>query len=220
MIYVSDHLLDVRRGLLYSSRHKFVARHAKVFLTAVGLAFSVAFVLSLFLPRAIFLDGTGLSIAVVLYLLAIHRGRRIKRLFPKEVMVALLFAAGSTIAVWSHRQHLHAAAAALVNFAGLCLLNCVGVDTWEWQSAAERPRPPHFLIEWLGNHYFAMSFLLILGATVSLQRYPVPVLAIAGSTLSLLLVARIRHRFSAESVRLMADLCLLIVPLRLLVMRP
>jgi hypothetical protein len=219
MIYVSDHLLDARRGLLYSSRHRFVAQHARAFVAVLALAFLAAFVLSVFLPRPIFTAGVGLSVAVALYLFTIHHGGPVKRIFPKEAMVAMLFAAGSTIVVWTDPQRLPAAVTALIGFAGLCLANCVAVDTFEWQSVVERPHAPHRVVRWLGRHFDAMCVLLTFATAVLLRGHLWLVLAIASSAIMMMLVSRIRARFSAESVRLLTDLSLLIPPFALLVGR-
>jgi hypothetical protein len=219
IIYVTDHLLDSRRGLLYSSRHRFVARHARAFIAALTLSLVMAFGLSLRLPHRIYWGGIALSIVVGSYLFAIYRGQRIKRWLPKEVIVALLFAAGSAIVIWTEPHYLPNTTAALVSFVGLCLLNCAAVDSWEWQSVIERPHPPHGFVQWLGNHFAAAGLLLVAISALWLRHLPLLATAIIGSTMLLLLLERIRHHFRPESVRLLADAALLVVPLCLVVVR-
>lgn len=216
MIYVSDHLLDVRRGLLYSSRHAFVARNRRALVPILAFALALAAALCFFLPWRIFIAGLGLSLAVLLYLAIVHRGRRLKRVLPKEVMVALLFASGTSIVVWSDPQQIKSGVAALVVFAGLCLVNCVAVDTWEWQSVADRPHPPHTVTRWLGRQFLPLLVLLLLFTLISLRDHPSLAAATVISLVSLLMVAQWRHRFSPEIVRLLADVALLVGPVVLL----
>lgn len=219
MIYISDHLLDSRRGLLYSSRHRFVAGHARVLMMALTIAAGTAIYLTAFLPRPIFVGGIGLSLAVAVYLSIVHRGDRIKRLLPKEVMVAILFAAGSTIIVWTNAQDFRTAILSLLTFTLLCLANCVAVDNWEWDLEPERRHRPHWLIERLGQKRLEIICLVLASMVLLSGRTTWIEVAIVISALLLLTVSRSYRRFSADTSRLLADLCLLIPPVLLLLVQ-
>jgi hypothetical protein len=173
---------------------------------------STCAVLCFALTKEILFSGTALSVAVLLYLALIHRESRLKRLFPKEVMVALLFAAGSTISVWSDVHRARQALPAILAFASLCMLNCSAVDTWEWKSVVERRHAPHRVVRIIGNHFRLFCSIFVASAFLLLQRNAELTIALGGSAALLLLLSQIRSRFSAETLRLLADVCLLLVP--------
>ncbi len=74
-------------------------------------------------------DDSYLGVFALLYLFAVHCG--VSRL-PKELAVAVLFAAATAVPAWSRlasgREQL---APAIVFFALLCWINCVGIEKWE-----------------------------------------------------------------------------------------
>jgi hypothetical protein len=78
-------------------------------------------------------DDLWIGVFALLYLLAVHGGAR--RL-PKELAVAILFAAATAVPAWSRlnadnglgKEQL---APAIVFFALLCWINCVGIEKWE-----------------------------------------------------------------------------------------
>jgi hypothetical protein len=137
LLYVTDRILDGLRqphAALLRERHHFHARHRIAFVAAalflaVLLAWSV---LTYMRPEAL-RDDSYLGIFALLYLVVVHRGA--SRL-PKELAVAILFAAATAVPAWSRlnaggnagKEQL---APAIIFFALLCWINCVGIEKWE-----------------------------------------------------------------------------------------
>jgi hypothetical protein len=156
LLYVADRILDglhqSRRALL-RERHHFHARHRAAFLGAASfLATLLAwFVLTYMRPETL-RDDLYLGVFALLYLFVVHRGAF--RL-PKELAVAVLFAAATAVPAWSRlsgrglggaggsgREQL---APAIVFFALLCWINCVGIEKWEGG-------PLHATTRWASLH--------------------------------------------------------------------
>jgi hypothetical protein len=136
LLYVADRILDgLRQGEL-RERHHFHARHRKAFLWAASLTvvFVAWFVLTHMRPEAL-RDNSWVGIFALLYLFAVHLPTKSARaLLPKELAVAILFAAATAVPAWSRigaslgKEQL---APAVVFFAGLCWINCVSIEKWE-----------------------------------------------------------------------------------------
>jgi hypothetical protein len=217
MIYASDHLLDLRRGPVYSERHEFALRHASTICKVISAAFVVGLALVFKLPYSIVRGGSLLSFAVLVYLLLVHTGTTFKRMLPKEVMVALIFAAGSSIAVWSDPHKWQAAWPELSLFWALCLLNCVAVDTCEWQRNPRRTSVPHPFTRWAGRHLTSLSLILAATAFVALGASSMPLaLAVSAASIGLMVISRRGERWSPDSLRLIADGALLLPALLVL----
>jgi hypothetical protein len=135
IVYVADRLLD---GIdpdqaQLRDRHHFHARHRAAFVFAASLFGSLLVwgVLTHMNPKA-FRDNLWLGGMALIYLVAVHRrGFR----FPKELAVAILFAAATAVPAWSRlgsggldKERL---APAIVLFALLCWMNCAGIEKWE-----------------------------------------------------------------------------------------
>jgi hypothetical protein len=136
LLYVADRILDgLRQGEPLHERHRFHARHRTAFLAAASLlAVLLAWaVFTRMRPEAI-RDNSWIGIFALIYLFAVHR--RPAFTLPKEVAVAILFAAAVAVPAWSRlgagnglgREQL---APAVVCFAGLCWINCVSIEKWE-----------------------------------------------------------------------------------------
>jgi hypothetical protein len=152
LLYVADRILDgLRRpqGELLRERHHFHARHRTAFLlTASFLAVLwVWFILTRMRPEALH-DDSWIGVFALLYLLAVHC--RTPGL-PKELAVGILFAAATAVPAWSRlsagnplgKEQL---APAIIFFALLCWINCVGIDKWEGGNR------PHIITRWAGLH--------------------------------------------------------------------
>jgi hypothetical protein len=136
LLYVADRILDgLRPGELLRERHHFHARHRTAFLSAAsGLAVLLAWsVVTRMRPEAV-RDNSWIGVFALIYLFAVHR--RPAFTLPKELAVAILFAAAVAVPAWSRlgagnglgKEQL---APAVVCFAGLCWINCVGIEKWE-----------------------------------------------------------------------------------------
>ena len=136
LLYVADRILDgLRQGELLRERHHFHARHRTAFLSAASLlAVLLAWsVVTRMRPEAV-RDNSGIGVFALIYLFAVHRMPALT--LPKELAVAILFAAATAVPAWSRlgagnelgKEQL---APAVVFFAGLCWINCVSIEKWE-----------------------------------------------------------------------------------------
>jgi hypothetical protein len=137
LLYVADRVLDGLRQshpALLRERHHFHARHRIAFLWAASfLAVLLAWSVRTYMRPETLRDDSYIAIFALLYLFAVHRGR--SRL-PKELAVAVLFATATAVPAWSRlspgsglaREQL---APAIIFFALLCWINCVGIEKWE-----------------------------------------------------------------------------------------
>ena len=172
------------------------------------------------------LIGTG-------YFLLIHN-RREKSRFSKELFVGFLFSVATAVPTWTRLQEGRGLLlSAILTFGGACWLNCVAIQTWEdaeamrealhdpfsmkrtrEHSIQENEDGPPVLTNFLGNHLTA--FCLVIGglafslACIPAARMVWPLFA-AVALSSLLFLTLIRHteRFSALSLRILADGALL-----------
>lgn len=146
LLYVGDRILD---GLRVKSgpaadrlreRHYFYMRYrAAALLAAIPTAALLGWlVFARMRPAARHADVLIFTIATVYFSIVHLRGPATQRWFPKELIVALVFAAGTSVPVWTRLVPANSAVtlgllAAL--FAALCWLNCVAIEKWE-----QRPR--------------------------------------------------------------------------------
>lgn len=228
-VYVADRLLDARSAMRRGEpgrlrqRHLFHWRHRRAFVPFAAAAAGVAAWLALrFLPLAAWRRDSLLALAALLYLAAVHLGRRLPpslaaplsvRFPVKELFVGLLFTAGCVLAGWSR---VHAPPGILsfpvgcqaAYFAALGCLNCRAIENWE-SSMALAPLAPHALLL-AGAGLPLATFLL------SVQpRAAALILAGAVSALLLALLDNRRGRLTPLTLRVAADLVLL-VPVLLL----
>lgn len=217
LFYVADRLLDAR--LLPDSelqdRHRFHFRRRRWFLSlAVPVAIALG-VLVARMPQSLLHAYYALGALSLLYLGVVHLPARARGSalpwFPKELAVALLFAAASALPAWdearrrAHGMPRHHPLLLLGPlFAALCWLNCVAIEDWEQQQSGLRIR--------------LLAGLTILASGLSLFELfndPARWLAVyAGSSAALFLVLD-RSRLTATGRRIAADLALL-TPLFLL----
>jgi hypothetical protein len=131
--------------------------------------------------------------AVALYLMAVHVSRRT---WPKEAAVAILFALGASLAIWS-QIHSVADVATIFLFCCLCWINCVAIQQWEQNSASGWP--------------IGAAALSVAAASLILVPEHRPVLgaAEAASALALLALDRGRRHLSTDALRVLADAALL-----------
>jgi hypothetical protein len=215
LLYVADRILDGlrQRQTDLRERHHFHARHRTAFLWAASLMVVLFawFVLTRMRPEAL-RDDSWIGVFALLYLFAVHRrtNRAGEPWLPKELAVAILFAAATAVPAWSRlgasngKEQL---APAVVFFALLCWTNCVSIEKWEAGN-------PHSSTRWASSHLRPIVTIIALftlaGAVLAPSRglMAVYLAALLSSGLLLALDARRTH-FSPLHLRIAADAALL-----------
>jgi hypothetical protein len=214
LLYVADRLLDgVRQeqGEMLRERHHFHARHRIAFLwAALLLAVLLAwFVLTSMRPEAL-REDSWIGMFALLYLFAVHR--LAARRLPKELAVAVLFAAATAVPAWSRlsagsRLEKEQLAPAIIFFALLCWINCVGIEKWEGGN-------PHVMTRWASLHLRSIATMIALFSFAAALLAPsrgltaVYLAALLSSGLLFALDARSSH-LSPLHLRIAADAALL-----------
>jgi hypothetical protein len=215
LLYVADRILDgLRQGEL-RERHYFHARHRAAFLGAAALTavFLAWFVLTHMRPEAL-RANSWIGIFALLYLFAVHRPTNSARdnppQLPKELAVAILFAAATAVPAWSRlgaspgKEQL---ALAVVFFAVLCWINCVSIEKWEAGNS-------HSTTRWAGLHLRAIVTMIALFSLAGTLLAPsrglmaVYLAALLSSGLLFLLDTSSAH-VSPRHLRIAADAALL-----------
>lgn len=137
LVYAADRWIEgwrLETGQIRTQRHLFYHRWrwpvaviwSAVAVAALGLAVAR-------LTRAEFISGLLLLVPVLVYLLSHQLAHRhLPWRAPKEICVALLFAAGVMLFPWAADHHiLRGIALPLVLFGLLCLANCALISLWE-----------------------------------------------------------------------------------------
>ncbi len=192
-------------------RHHFHARHRIAFLlAALLLAVLLAwFVLTRMRPEAL-RDDSWIGMFALLYLFAVHR--LATRRLPKELAVAVLFAAATAVPAWSrlsagNRLEKEQLAPAIIFFALLCWINCVGIEKWEGGN-------PHVITRWASLHLRSIATMIALFSFAAALLAPsrglmaVYLAALLSSGLLFALDARSSH-LSPLHLRIAADAALL-----------
>jgi hypothetical protein len=213
LVYVADRVLDGLRqsqAALLRERHHFHARHRTAFLWAASLfGVLLAWSVHTYMRPEALRDDSYIGVFALLYLLAVHRGA--SRL-PKELAVAVLFAAATAVPAWSRLSQSSALgklqlAPAVVFFALLCWINCVGIEKWEGGVL-------HATTRWAGLHLrpiVTMTALFSLGAALLAPSPGLAAvyLAAAGSSGLLFVLDARSSRLSPLYLRIAADAALL-----------
>ena len=251
LIYVADRLLD---GVSHDElkplreRHHFYARNSKHFLLAALagcpiLLWLIATRMSSFTRR----DDTVVFGVAMVYFAAIHGpslwvrngtnppGQHETHFFknsasgtkvwlPKEVAVAILFAAATAVPAWSRLGGNIAGqsaelSVAVICFGALCWLNCVAIEHWETMDSFEPSfKHMHRTTEWAGRNVARIA-LTVCGGTLSLSAaitmLPTTLLlrsvflSAALSAAALFVLDRFRRNLSSIQLRVAADAALL-----------
>jgi hypothetical protein len=210
LLYVCDRVLD---GLRQSQpaqlreRHHFHARHRTAFLWAASLlGLLLAWSVRTYMRPAALRDDSYIGVFALLYLFAVHRGA--SRL-PKELAVAVLFAAATAVPAWSRLSQSSEVqlAPAIIFFALLCWINCVGIEKWEGGVL-------HATTRWASLHLrpiVTMTALFALSAAVLAPSPGLAAVYLAATVSSgLLLVLDVRSsRLAPLHLRIAADAALL-----------
>jgi hypothetical protein len=210
VIYATDRLLDVtgRPSLWLTKRHAFHRRYCKrifgVVMAATGaLAAVIAYLRPLVLERGLLLVGI-----VALYFVGVHLLPDSAKLwFPKEVLVGILFAAGSCLAPWCRAGRPRMLVLPALLLAGLCCLNCVAIEVWEWRSHSTLGQAPPAATLWLAHHLRSCLWF-IAGAAGCLLIFSDARLLFAAiliSAAAFLCIDSFRGRLPIDLLRMVAD---------------
>jgi hypothetical protein len=221
VVYVLDRILDALQSPpeLLRARHRFHLQHRRGLLAAVAADVLLLLVLvPTRMTAAALRENTFLGGCVLLYILVVHLPQleRLRRAFPKEIAVGLIFASATAVPAWSRlgrrvpgRSELLPIALA---FAALCWLNCYAIDRWEAGPIAVETHSRQSLRS-------VPVLSLLVGAAIlcaaAILRHLEPVqgeaalLAMALSVMGLGLLDRLRSRWPALRLRAAADLVLL-----------
>jgi hypothetical protein len=213
LVYFSDRVLDALRtppGNWEPVRQRFYRRHcraASFVLFAASL--SIVPLAATLLRPAVFRAGLSLALIVGVYFVVVHAAPQCWRVrWPREFVVAVIFTAGTFLALWigAGDAFLRLAGSAVL-FALLCWVNCSAIEFWEWQSAARLP----WTTRYLGKYVSAIcACITAIAAFLELARLAPGAVCIAVvlSGASFGMLARWRSRLSPELLRVAADLAL------------
>ncbi len=225
-IYVSDRLFDGCRPTNQKAlheRHLFCAEHRPVLTRLVVLAaVAVLWVTADFLSPVEVRAGMKLAAIVGAYMTSIHAGRgSMARFVPKEVIVGILFAAGTTLPVWSRLSEFSWDVCVTFGlFAVLCSLNCLAIECWENQLCNPdwfHKRSP--VIKWATTHIDLIAAALTASGLLLIllpRRNETSGSGLAAISLAaplMLLLNRYRNRLSGRALRVLADAALVMTGL-------
>jgi len=218
IIYASDRLLDVWRCpniWQLRRRHLFAASHSVFFLILIPIV--GLFVGAVVLPRLARAEvdmGLGLSLLVAAYLLSVHwAGPSVRGQLPKELAVGTFFAMGTTLPLWAVWRFSDLILP-LTLFACLCSLNCMAIDRWENPKIRRSASTNRTSLE--GNaserlHWTCLGIFAAVAFSGLLRGIAPPALwGMASSALLLALIHENQRRFTAEQLRVLADLALVL----------
>jgi hypothetical protein len=183
------------------------------------IAVAVAFLLwtCLHLRPIVFQNGIWMLGAVTVYFAIVHFApAAIRRLWPKEVAVGVLFALGTCVATWSLAGNAGTAGSRLMLitptllFAALCSLNCIAIEFWDWRRT-EKAIPIHPLTAWVGAriHWTALTIAALALVLIPLEPLrPVFIAGMFSAAIFVWLSAR-SDSLPLDTLRSLADAALL-----------
>lgn len=198
LIYVADRTLDAWRGSVEQPRHEFYRKHWRtvlpIWIVALGAAAWLAWSR---LPGPLFVEGAAVASGTGLYLAAVHLAPGLfRRAGSKESAVAVLFGLGASLAAWPGVQTSSDVLTILL-FSGLCWMNCTAIDDWE----RGRELRPSIIA--------AAALVALIAAGLLKDHRPILGAAETTGALGLVLLDRMRPRYSPEALRVLADVVLL-----------
>ncbi len=204
IIYVADRVLDAWRDSNGEPRHEFYRRNWRAIAPAWTMALAIAAWLAWTrLSVVLFERGVVLLGAVAIYFACVQfMGRR----WPKELAVAVLFAAGATLASW-HETRSWIDLTTFVLFALLCWINCAAIEKWEMRGLSAWP------VRELAIAVGLMALIFLY------DHRPIVAGAETASAFAFVILDRARLRFSSNVLRVLADVALVTPALFLPIVR-
>lgn len=230
LIYVGDRLLDGLPGaprIELRERHHFHARHRRSLLTAAAVALGVlVWLVVACMPADARREDAWIFAVVAIYAAAVHQPFFRMR-FPREMVVAVVFACACGVPAWSRASYAHRDLLVLLTlFAALCWLNCSAIHVWERageNTTAGHARGPFLSL--LASGIALASAIFVLLAQRNPGELRVAVVLFASSMLFLALDHDFRRSLerrqpdtapSALAMRVLAD-AILLTPILLLI---
>lgn len=221
LAYVADRWMDGRMlpgGTAVTLRHQFAQRNARAIAISWGLVFVGNFMLALIgLSTREFFFGLVLAVATVGYLYGVHlRSVRDVVASSKELLVALLFSAGTLVFVAAEIEGGYSDLLVCGGmFFGLCLANCLLVSSWERSDDAQQAQPS-MAIRWnitpVVARWFAASGLLLMVVLFFVHRQSEigwTAMAAGAGFLLLVILELSARRIALNKRRVLADIALL-----------
>jgi multisubunit Na+/H+ antiporter MnhE subunit len=194
IIYVADRLVDAWRGSNLQRRHEFHRQNWRVIVSAWLAVFAATAWLALTqLPTALFARGVVLLAVVTVYFGFTHLS---KRRWPKELAVAVLFAAGTSLTTWGQARS-WIDVATIVLFGMLCWINCAAIEKWENRGLNDWPVRGASIAVGL----IALIFLY--------DQRPIISGAETASAFAFVMLDHAKSRLSSDALRVLADVALL-----------
>lgn len=137
LIYLGDRLADtlaLKANSPPSLRQQFCLDHRAIWISTVALIAGFdAYVILGAVASETFVAGVVVGVLALIYLVVNHPLGRVWRSLPaKELVIGILFAAGTVVALLPRLPALNVAfAVGAVAFATLCALNCTSIAGWE-----------------------------------------------------------------------------------------
>jgi len=198
LIYAADRVFDAWRESSRLPRHEFYRRHWRTVLPIWSVVFAFAGWLAWTrLPSWLFQQGVMVFALVAVYFGAVHLAPAgLRRAWPKEAAVAILFALGASLAAWNQVRSAEDVETILL-FSCLCWINCEAIERWEGRKSGGWP---------IG----AAAMGVAVAALVLLHQHrPVLSATETASALAFVFLDRGHHRFTADALRVLADAALL-----------
>jgi hypothetical protein len=230
LVYAADRTLDGLRGGVGAhlrERHFFYARHRTAVLAAgvlagLALLWLIATRMNLVARREdVVLFGAALVYFCLIHVWAPNSKAGIERWFPKEIAVAIVFAAAVAVPAWSRLTAQRILLIPLVAlFALLCWLNCVAIEKWETPAESSthglRIAQAHLTTRWTHRHLGVVSCMIALLAAIAAglsvwsgEPHAMTALYLACTMSALLFLAFDRSRMNSFELRVVADAALL-----------
>lgn len=220
LIYVLDRLLDASHPSTSSAlqaRHHFCFEHASFFLIPmIAATTGIVWTALRYLQSHEMWNGIKLGCIVVLYMVGIHAwSGRLAKYLPKEVVVGIFFAVGTTLPLWSRLPSFSwSMILCWVSFTLVCILNCTAIECWETPRDRTTLHPsPRALIRWtdpiLGRLALLLGILSLIPVLLHVQGHSTRAsAAVCATALFLFLIDSYRTKLSPEALRVLADAAL------------
>jgi hypothetical protein len=202
-----------------TARHRFYRIHWWTALRVCAAVLVGLAVACCYLNASVLHNGIIMAALVALYFLGVHAApRHLRRLWPKELAVGVLFTLGTCLTTWTKLgPNRYTVFPPAILFAALCSLNCVAIEFWEWKRLRGSSAPPHLWTVWIGRRLSGLALILTILSCLLLGLPALrPLFAPATlSALALWWLDQNSGRLSLDALRVLADVSLL-TPLLLL----